>query len=162
MFHAEYACVHIVMIYISHVSREIHVRAYPNNLRIEDLVPIIHQIVYVGIQCQWAIRSVCPSSGRILANTLRIHLTVSLNLMLAGAFSYRSSEGRGFFNWKKTWNEKYERATKNTIAPGIKWQKTYVNGLQWTKKLRKCFFSSNQQKWGTMMDLHHTPRIYII
>ena len=55
---------------------------------IEDLVSISHQIFYVEIWCQWSIRSVCQSSGRILVNTLRIHLPVSLNLTLAGEFSY--------------------------------------------------------------------------
>ena len=42
--------------------------------------------------------------------------------------------GTRVFQLKKTWNGNYDRATKNT------WQKPYVNGLQWTKNLRKWIF----------------------
>ena len=38
--------------------------------------------------------------------------------------------GTRFFQLRKTWNGKYESATKNTIAPEIKCPKTCVNGLQ--------------------------------
>ena len=38
------------------------------------------------------------------------------------------------FSIEKKKNGKYDRATKNMIAPGIKWQKTYVNGPSMSKK----------------------------
>ena len=72
-------------------------------------------------------------------------VTIYGTLRLLSTTSASIVRGTRVFQLKKTWNVKYDRATKNTIAPGIKWQKTYVNGLQLKKNLRKFFFS-NQQK----------------
>ena len=85
------------------------------------------------------------------------------------------SEVWRFFNGKTLeWKIRLRRM-ENMTAPGIRWpflvdssiKPTYVVlFLQWTENLRSRSSSSNEQKWGlnprTMMDLHHTPSIYII